>query len=124
MDVSLHMTRPQYLRQEVTVRIDGREHWVVLTEQQAEILLVVLLNHPRPVQREQIIEFVWSNPDLEPEWSDTIVMRQAYEMNRRLKHLGLVTWRNGGGYQIGNINDHRRHKSRNHGTMQAARTGV
>ena len=75
--MAVSMTWPQYLRSECTVT----GFTVKLTEYEVEALMFLMLRCPNPVSKEDLIEWLWPNPGLEPEFTESMV----YQTMRRLR---------------------------------------
>ncbi len=75
--MAVSMTWPQYLRSECTVT----GFTVKLTEYEVEALMYLMLRCPNPVSKEEMIEWLWPNPGLEPEFTESMV----YQTMRRLR---------------------------------------
>lgn len=75
--MAVSMTWPQYLRSECTVT----GFTVKLTEYEAEALLLLMLRCPNPVSKEEMIDWLWPDPSLEPEFTENMV----YHTMRRLR---------------------------------------
>lgn len=70
----IKMTWPQFKRREctITARLSGRE---------TAVLSTLLMHHPEPVKIDDLIEVVWPDPDVEPEWAKS----QIYLVIKRLR---------------------------------------
>lgn len=87
------MTWPMYLRRRVEV--DGRE--IRLTSFEAEVALLLLLR--RTVPMAEMIEWLWPEPDLEPDWAVSTILVLTSRMrskgvpviNRRQIGFSLAT---------------------------------
>lgn len=75
--MAVSMTWPQYLRSECTVT----GFTVKLTEYEVEALMFLMLRCPNPVTKEEMIEWLWPNPGLEPEFTEGMI----YHTMRRLR---------------------------------------
>lgn len=77
--MAVSMTWPQYLRGECTVS----GFTVKLTEYETEalLLLMLMLRCSNPVSKEEMIEWIWPDPGLEPEFTEGMV----YHTMRRLR---------------------------------------
>lgn len=75
--MAVSMTWPQYLRSECTVT----GFTVKLTEYEVEALMLLMLRCPNPVSKEEMIEWLWPDPGLEPEFTESMV----YQTMRRLR---------------------------------------
>lgn len=75
--MAVSMTWPQYLRGECT----ASGYIVKLTEYEVEALLLLMLKCPNPVSKEEVIEWLWPDPALEPEFTENMV----YQTMRRLR---------------------------------------
>ncbi len=75
--MAVSMTWPQYLRRECTVA----QFTLKLTDYEAEALLFLMLRCPYPVSKEDLIEWLWPDPALEPEFTENMV----YQVMRRLR---------------------------------------
>lgn len=75
--MAITMTWPQYLRSECTVS----GFTVKLTEYEVEALMFLMLRCPNPVSKEEMIEWLWPNPGLEPEFVESMV----YHTIKRLR---------------------------------------
>lgn len=67
--MAVSMTWPQYLRSECTVT----GFTVKLTEYEVEALMFLMLRCPNPVTKEEMIEWLWPNPGLEPEFTEGMI---------------------------------------------------
>jgi DNA-binding winged helix-turn-helix (wHTH) protein len=66
----ISMTIPQYCRHECT--INGFA--VKLRPQAAEVLSILLVSDPNEfVAQSELIEFVWPDPDSQPDYADTLL---------------------------------------------------
>lgn len=74
----ISMTWPQYLRCQCTVA--GQV--VTLTRMEIEILLFLALR-PGWVSRDEMVEFIYPDPDLEPEWAVNNMSVYIYRMRCR-----------------------------------------
>jgi DNA-binding response OmpR family regulator len=75
----ISMTVPQYRRRECT--LDGRA--VSLSWLETELLALLLVTDPeRALGKSDIIEALYPNPDLEPEWADNLVYRYVNKLRR------------------------------------------
>jgi len=63
------MTLPQSRRSHVTV--GDRE--IYLTRQEHQIVEHLLLSRPRYVTRDELIQVLWPDPDLEPDYAENTV---------------------------------------------------
>lgn len=75
------MSWPQYKRGEAT--IDG--HVVVMTRRVTDLLLLILLRRNIPTTYDQAIEWLWPDPDFEPESAYTLISK----MLAKLRKLGI-----------------------------------
>lgn len=75
--MAVSMSWPQYLRCECTVTGFS----VKLTEYEAEALMFLMLRCPNSVSKEELIEWLWPDPGLEPEFTESMV----YQTMRRLR---------------------------------------
>lgn len=76
----ISMTLPQYRRHECTV--DGRR--IRLWSTWTEGLAVLLVSDPSGfVSRSTLIEAMWPDPDMEPDYAHTMVDRFVHELRRR-----------------------------------------
>lgn len=91
----ISMTWPQYLRQECRVC-----DWIVaLTRRETEILLLLLMRYPNPVPMEDIISFVWPEPDLEPDIAAESVHRSLHNLRAMVGRQRIVH-RQGFGFEL------------------------
>lgn len=82
------MTWPQYLRHSCS--IDGRE--VRMTPREAELCLLFMLRRGRPMTKPEIIEWLWPDPDDEPDWANNVINVFV----RRLRKAGVPIDREAG----------------------------
>jgi DNA-binding response OmpR family regulator len=75
--MTVSMTWPQYLRGECEVH----GYRIKLTDHETEALLLLMLRCPNAVSKEAIIDWLWSDPGIEPEFADSAV----YHTMRRLR---------------------------------------
>lgn len=75
--MAIIMTWPQYLRGECTVS----GFTVKLTEYEVEALMLLMLRGPNPVSKEEMIDWLWPNPVLEPKFTESLV----YHTIKRLR---------------------------------------
>jgi DNA-binding response OmpR family regulator len=94
--MAVSMTVPQYARREAT--IDGQR--VFMTPAERDLLALLLIRGPRLTTREQMIEWLWPDPDREPETAQNGVevrlsrlrklLRTSYIDSRRALGVRLV----------------------------------
>jgi DNA-binding response OmpR family regulator len=92
--MSISMTWPQYRRHEVTfygVRI-------TLKRMEAELLSVLLANRGTAIRVQELIEMVYPNPDVEPEYAVNCIHHLAMKLRRTLP--GVVQSRGHWGYCV------------------------
>jgi DNA-binding response OmpR family regulator len=75
--VAVAMTWPQYLRAECSVT----GFTLKLTDYEAQALLLLMLRCPNSVSKDELIEWLWPDPGLEPEFTETMI----YQTMRRLR---------------------------------------
>lgn len=79
----IRMTWPEYRRSECLYY--GRR--VLLCPSLAELLAILLLNRGRAVQSSDLIEALWPNPDLSPDWGQCSVRLRVKRLRARLPGL-------------------------------------
>lgn len=90
----ISMTWPQYQRGECSVSAR-------LSPQEAEILMVLLVRHPQAVGTADLIEALWPDADIEPDYADSIVRRAIGRLRGKLGTDRIVSdWR---GYSLGQV---------------------
>lgn len=89
------MTWPQYLRHRAVVH-EPDPRSVRLTPHECELLLLFILRPNTLLSYEDIISFVWSEPDSEPDWAKSSVQNLVDKL-RRCKKIPIVS-RAGFGY--------------------------
>jgi hypothetical protein len=82
------MTWPGYLRHEVIV--DGVIHR--LTPKLAELAFLLLVRRGHFVPMNDIVEFLWPDPDLEPDFSEDVIRTYASRL-RRVLPADSIVWR-------------------------------
>jgi DNA-binding winged helix-turn-helix (wHTH) protein len=76
----ISMTWPQYKRGECVVS----GFTVRLSPMETEVLLCLLLRHPAPSSADQLIEFVYPDPDNEPEDARGAVYQYVYKIKDKI----------------------------------------
>jgi DNA-binding response OmpR family regulator len=74
------MTWPQYKRKECTFK----GTIVKLTNHEIEILSVLMMNHPRPVTRDHLIESLYLYNDNEPDFSENCINQFITRLRNKL----------------------------------------
>lgn len=74
------MTWPDYLAR--SVRLHGRR--IMLNPQETELVLILLLRRGCTLARAVLIEMLWPNPDVEPDWADNLLSVLTYRLRRKL----------------------------------------
>lgn len=90
----ISMTWPQYLRRQCTV--DGRV--VALGRTEVEIISALLIAHPSPVKIPELIERVYPDPDLEPDYATSVLTVIIHRFRRKFPNQ--ITNRYGLGYHL------------------------
>jgi len=75
--VAVSMTWPQYQRGECMVA----GFVISLTRFEVDALLLLMLRCPNPVTKTEMIDWLWPDPSLEPDFTDSMV----YHTMRRLR---------------------------------------
>lgn len=94
MSPVVYMTWPMYTRQQC--QYNG--HLVQLTPRTADTLLCLLLKRGIPLKASELIEFIYPDPDKEPEWAENCVMRWIHFLRKSIP--GVVLTENTRGYYI------------------------
>jgi hypothetical protein len=88
---AITMSYPQSLR--CMLSVGGVEYYLPPTEHR--ILETLLLNRGRVVERDDIIEYVWPNPDAAPQYERENLRVHLARMNKRLPGLIRNEWGRG-----------------------------
>lgn len=92
----IKMTWPMYLRRECAVG----ERSIHLAPREAELLLLLLLR-PGYVSLGELVEWIWPNPDDEPEWPEDCLKAQLHRLRMKIgSALCPPAWGYGRGYII------------------------
>jgi DNA-binding response OmpR family regulator len=92
--VNVSLTWPEYLAG--CCRLDGR--LTRLTFQQADLLLVLLLQHPeRPLPVREMVDRLWPNPEREPGDPENVIVAVIGALRERGV---MIEARRGFGYRI------------------------
>lgn len=87
----ISMTWPQLRRNEFTLR--GRP--VRLEPQTMKVFAVLYMNLGRVVRVEDLIEGVWPNPELEPDYSTNVIYQKIHNLRRHLSEELEHLWGRG-----------------------------
>jgi hypothetical protein len=93
--MAVGMTWPQYLRRECTVG----EFTVKLSPHEAEVLLFLLLRCPNPVSRDEVLEWLYQEPDVEPDYAMGNVHSTIRNLKQKIGGFHVVS-RLGYGYRL------------------------
>jgi len=84
----ISMTWPQYCRGECT--FDGER--IALPPLEAKILMVLLIRRGEVVSTTEMIEAIYPNPDLEPDWAESIIFSKFSHLRDKLPGLIETVW--------------------------------
>lgn len=85
--MAVSMTWPQYLRKECAVT----GFTVKLTDYEAEALLLLMLQCPNPVSKDAMIEWLWPDPALEPEFTENMVYHTMRRLRAKVGEFHIVS---------------------------------
>lgn len=84
---NVSMTWPQYLRRQCVYK--GKLY--KLTKMEIEVILVLLLNHPRPVNRDALIEALYCFDDREPDYGYNCVNQFIARIKKKIDRDVIVS---------------------------------
>lgn len=79
-DNKISMTWPQYKRRECLYK----GNLIKLTRKETEVLMILLMNHPRPVTSEDLIVALYFNNDDEPDWSINCIAQFVRRLKKKI----------------------------------------
>lgn len=91
----ISMTWPQYLRS--CCSFEGRE--LHFQPRHTEVLLMLLLAKPEFVSRSGMIERLYPDPDLEPDYAEEIIKKSIHFLRRQLGK-GSIETQYGNGWRL------------------------
>lgn len=92
----ISMTMPEYRRGYCRldgnlIRLNAAGSTQRINRAMVEVLSVLLIRHPHPASAAEIIQFLWPDPDLEPEYAANGVKRAIHFLRKLLGAIHLET---------------------------------
>lgn len=86
MATRVSLTWPNYLKK--TIVVDGTRHR--LTPKLAELALLLILRRGTFVSMPEIIEFLWPDPDFEPDFSEDVIRTYVSRLRKVLPERAII----------------------------------
>lgn len=83
----ISMTWPQYRRRQCAIG----EFVIQLSRIETELLFALLVRYPQPITLGELVEFIYPNPDMEPEAAETAVVQRMHKLARKVGAFRIVT---------------------------------